>query len=258
MRMFSRGFSLVALAAAVSLSASATTIVIVRTANLIVIASDSKVQYQGAQGLPQACKIARQNETYFVVAGLANDTYHGYIASRTIASAIARGDTFDQQVNNVEADLLRDLQKELDDLRKDDPEGFKFAVTGESPSSVGIVTVEGGVPKVAVFSFLLDRTSGKVTVQRDTCPGTCTGDNYYVQLGGVITVEEAEKVQGSPTYVARTLVEKQIARDPKNVGPPIEILELRASGPEWVEDPLNCTVEMNIRKKYPKSVTVQF
>ncbi len=213
------------------LCGSATTIVIVRTPNLIVIASDSKVQYQGAQGLPQGCKIARQNETYYVVAGLAMDTYHGFLAGRTIASAIARSNTFDEQVKAVEEDLQRELQKELDALKADGPEAFKFAVTGDTPSSVGIVTIEAGIPKVAVFSFVLDDKTGRVAVQKDTCPGTCTGESYYIQLGGELTREEAEKVQGAPTYVARTLVEKQIARDPKNVGPPIEILELRASGP---------------------------
>jgi hypothetical protein len=254
---FTRLFVL-ALAFVCCVPAFATTIVIVRTANLIVIASDSKVQYQGAQGLPQGCKVARQNETYYVVAGLAMDTYHGFLAGRTIASAIARSNTFDEQVKAVEEDLQRDLQKELDALKVDGPEAFKFAVTGDTPSSVGIVTIEAGVPKVAVFSFILDETTGKITVQRDTCPGTCTSDSYYVQLGGVITKEEAEKVQGAPLYIARTLVEKQIARDPKNVGPPIEILELRASGPEWIQDDLNCAAEMNIRKKYPKTVTVQF
>ena len=254
-----RWFSWISVSVIVScLSVSATTIVIVRTPNLIVIASDSKVQYQGAQGLPQGCKIARQNETYYVVAGLAMDTYHGFLAGRTIASAIARSNTFDEQVNAVEEDLQRELQKELDALKADGPEAFKFAVTGDTPSSVGIVTIEAGIPKVAVFSFVLDEKTGKIAVQRDTCPGTCTGENFYIQLGGVITQEEAKKVQGAPTYVARTLVEKQIARDPKNVGPPIEILELRASGPEWRQDDLNCAAEMNIRKKYPKTVTLDF
>ncbi len=241
-----------------SLPASATTIVIVRTANLIVIASDSKIQYQGAQGLPQGCKIARQNETYYALAGLAVDTYHGFLAGRSVGTAIARVNSFEEQVNAVEADLTRDLQKEIDTLRKDDPEGFKFAVTGESPSSIGLVTIENGVPKMAVLSFILDQTTGKISVQRDTCPGTCQSEDFYVQLGGNITKEEAEKVEGGPTRVARTLVEMQIARNPKDVGPPVEILELRASGPEWVQDDLNCAAEMNIRKKYPKSVEVQF
>ena len=94
-------------------NASATTIVIIRTRTHIVIASDSKAQYQGDQGAPQVCKIAKQNETYFVVAGLARDTYRGYLASRTIASAIARGQTFDEQANAVEADMRNPLDYSL-------------------------------------------------------------------------------------------------------------------------------------------------
>jgi len=242
----------------IACGASATTIVIIRTPNLIVIASDSKAQYQGDQGNPQVCKIARQNETYFVVAGLAHDTYQGFLANRTVASAIARANTFEEQANAVEEDLGRELGKELDTLRKEDPEGFRFAVTGEAPSSIALVTVEGGVPKVAVFSFLFDKTTGKLSVRRDSCPGTCTGEDFYVQLGRAVSADEVVKVTGSPTRVARALVEMQIAKDPQNVGPPIEIMELRANGPEWIQDELNCAAETNTRKKYPHSLTVQF
>jgi hypothetical protein len=239
-------------------SAAATTIVIIRTPNLIVIASDSKAQYQGDQGNPKVCKIARQNETYFLIAGLAHDTYHGFLANRTVASAIARANTFEEQANAVEEDLGRELAKELDILRKDDPEGFRFAVTGDSPSSIALVTVDGGVPKVAVRSFMFDKATGKMSVERDSCPGTCRGENFYVQLGHAVAPEEVAKVTGSPTRIAKTLVETQIGRDPQNVGPPIEVLELRASGPEWIEDDLNCAAETNTRKKYPHSLTVQF
>jgi hypothetical protein len=239
-------------------SAAATTIVIIRTPNLIVIASDSKAQYQGDQGSPQVCKIARQNETYFVIAGLAHDTFHGFLANRSVASAIARANTFDEQANAVAEDLQRDLEKELSVLKTDDPEGYKFAVTGDSPSSIALVTVEGGVPKVAVFSFVFDKTTGRLSVRRDSCPGTCTGENFYVQLGHAVAAEEVGKVTGSPTQIARTLVEMQIGRDPQSVGPPVEILELRASGPEWIQDDLNCSAEANTRKKYPHAVTVQF
>jgi hypothetical protein len=239
-------------------TAAATTIVIIRTPNLIVIASDSKAQYQGDQGSPKVCKIARQNQTYFVVAGLAHDTYHGFLANRTVASAIARANTFEEQANAVEEDLSRELGKELDTLRKEDTEGFKFAVTGEAPSSIALVTVEGGVPKIAVLSFLFDKTTGKLSVKRDSCPGTCSGENFYVQMGRAVSADEVAKITGSPARIARTLVEMQIGKDPQNVGPPVEIMELRANGPEWIQDELNCAAETNTRKKYPHTLTVQF
>jgi hypothetical protein len=35
-------------------------------------------------------------------------------------------------------------------------------------------------------------------------------------------------------------------------------MELRASGPEWIQDELNCAAETNTRKKYPHTLTVQF
>jgi hypothetical protein len=246
------------LIALLSTASSATTIIIIRTRNLIVIASDSKAQYQGDQGNPQVCKVARQNETYFLIAGLAHDTLHGFLANRTVASAIARGGTFEQQADTVEADLAKELEREMGVLRADDPEGFKFAVKGDVPSSIALVSVEGGVPKVAVLSFVLDKSTGKMRVMRDSCPGTCKGEDFLLQLGRALPAEEVLKVTGSPTRVARTLVEMQIGRDPQNVGPPIEILELRASGPEWVQDDLNCAAETNTRKKYPHSVTVDF
>jgi len=239
-------------------NASATTIVIIRTRTHIVIASDSKAQYQGDQGAPQVCKIAKQNETYFVVAGLARDTYRGYLASRTIASAIARGQTLDEQANAVEADMLHALTTELTQLRTDDQPGFNFAVSGEAPSSIALVTMEAGIPKVVVFSFLYDKATGKLTSRRDSCPGTCTGDDFIIQLGRALSEEEVSKVTGSASRMAKTLVELEIQRDPTNVGPPVELVELRTSGPEWLQDDLNCAAESNVRKKYPHSVTIEF
>jgi hypothetical protein len=236
----------------------ATTVVIVRTRNAVVIASDAKAQYQGAQGDPQVCKIAKQNETYFVVAGLAHDTGRGFLANRVISSAIARNDTFEGQVNSAESDMLEALAKELAQLRAEEPEAFKFAVTGESPSSIGLITVEDGVPKVAVLSFLYDRASGGVSVKRDSCPGSCGGDYSIIQMGRVLPKEEFDKVSGSPTKIAKTLVELEIARDPADVGPPIEILEIGTRETEWLQDDLNCAAQVNVRKKYPRAVTVQF
>lgn len=236
----------------------ATTIVIVRTRNVVIIAADSKAQYQGVQGMPQVCKVAKQNETYFVIAGLAHDTARGFLANRTIASAIARGNTFEEQTNAVESDMLEALGKELVLLKAEDPEGFKFTVTGESPSSIALVTVENGIPKVAVLSFLYDKASERMSVQRDSCPGNCDQDYMIFQMGHVLPDEEFEKATGSPAKVARTLVEMEIAREPNEVGPPIEILEIGVQESQWLQDDLNCAAEVSVRKKYPKTLTIQF
>ena len=241
-----------------ALHAVATTIVIVRTRTHVVIASDSKAQYQGDQGAPQVCKIGKQNDTYFVVAGLARDTYRGYLASRTISTAISRGQNFDEQVNAVEADMLHALATELTQLRAEDLPGFNFAVSGEAPSSIALVTMEAGIPKVVVFSFFYDKASGKLNSRRDSCPGTCTGDDFIIQLGRAMSSEEVAKVTGTPSRIAKTLVELEIQKDPSSLGPPVELLELRTSGPEWLQDDLNCAAEANVRKKYPHSVTVEF
>ena len=236
----------------------ATTIVIVRTRNIVVIASDSKAQYQGAQGLPQVCKIAKQNETYFVVAGLAHDTGRGFLANRVISSAIARGNTFEEQSNAVATDMLDALGKELAQLKAEEPDGFKFAVSGNSPSSIALVTVESGILKVAVLSFPYDKETGKMSVERELCPGNCKDDYTIFQMGHVLPDEEFEKTSGSPAQVARTLVEREIAREPNEVGPPIEILEVRPGASEWLSDDLNCSAVVHVTKKYPRAVTLDF
>ncbi len=235
-----------------------TTIVIVRTRNLVVIASDSKAQYQGAQGLPQVCKIARQNETYFVVAGIAQDARRGFLANRIVSSAIARSSTFDEQANGVENDMLEALAKELGSMRTDNPEEFKFAVTGESPSTIGLVAVENGIPKVTVLSFIYDHVTGKMSVKRDSCPGTCDVEYSIIQMGHVLPPEEFNKATGSPTQIAIKLVQLEIDRDPHEVGPPIEVLEIRPDESQWLQDDLNCSTQSGVRKKYPRALTLEF
>ena len=239
-------------------SSFATTIVIVRTRNLVVIASDSKAQYAGAQGLPQVCKIARQNETYFVVAGIAQDTGRGFLASRIVSNAIARSSSFDQQANAVESAMLAALAKELGSMRTENPEEFKFAVTADSPSTIGLVTVEGGVPKVMVLSFIYDNASGNISVKRDSCPGTCGSEYSIIQMGHVLPPDDFAKATGSPTQVATKLVEMEIAREPQEVGPPIEVLEIRPDESQWVQDDLHCSVRVGTRAKYPRALTLDF
>lgn len=239
-------------------SCSATTIVIIRTRNLVVIASDSKAQYQGAQGLPQVCKIAKQNETYFVVAGIAQDTGRGFFANRIISNAIARSSTFDEQANTVESDMLDALAKELGSMRTENPEEFKFAVTGNTPSTIGLVTVEDGVPKVVVLSFIYDPATGKISVKHDSCPGTCGGEYSVIQMGHVLPSEEFGKATGSPVQVATKLVQMEIDREPGEVGPPIEILEIQPGESRWLQDDMNCSTHVTVREKYPHKVTVTF
>lgn len=241
-----------------TLASFATTIVIVRTRNVVVIASDSKAQYQGAQGLPQVCKIAKQNETYFVVAGIAQDTRRGFFANRIVSSAIRRSSTFIEQANAVESDMLEALAKELGSMRTENPEEFKFAVTGNAPSTIGLVTVEGGVPKVMVLSFIYDQVSGKMSVKRDSCPGTCEGEYSIIQMGHVLPSEDFAKATGSPTQVATKLVQMEIEREPHEVGPPIEVLEIRPAEGQWLQDDLNCSAQVNVRQKYPHNLTVTF
>lgn len=239
-------------------SSTATTIVIVRTRNLVVIASDSKAQYQGVQGLPHVCKIAKQNETYFVVAGIAQDTQRGFLANRIISNAIARASSFDEQAKAVESDMLVALGNELGSMRSENPEEFKFAVTGDAPSTIGLVSIENGVPKVMVLSFLYDRTTAKMSVKRDSCPGSCEGEYSIIQIGHVLPSEEFAKATGSPTQVATKLVQMEIDHEPHEVGPPIEVLEIRPDESQWLQDDLNCSTQVSVRKKYPHDVTVTF
>lgn len=249
-------FALVALS--VAPPCFATTIVIVRTRNLVIIASDSKAQYQGAQGLPRVCKIAKQNETYFVVAGIAQDTSRGFLANRIISNAIARSSTFDEQASAVESDMLQALAKELGRMRTESPKEFKFAVTGDAPSTIGLVTVESGVPKVVVLSFIYDHASGRMSAKRDSCPGTCNGEYSIIQMGHVLPPDEFAKATGSPTQIATALVQMEIDREPGEVGPPIEVLEIRPDESLWLHDDLNCSTHVNVREKYPHNVTVTF
>lgn len=258
MKKIATGFLFALVALSLAPPCTATTIIIVRTRNLVIIASDSKAQYQGAQGRPQVCKIAKQNETYFVVAGIAQDTSRGFLANRVISNAIARGSTFDEQADAVESDMLEALARELGSMRTENPEEFKFAVTGDAPSTIGLVTVEGGVPKVVVLSFIYDHVTGKISVKRDSCPGTCDGEYSIIQIGHVLPPDEFAKATGSPTQIATKLVQMEIDREPREVGPPIEVLEIRPDESLWLQDALSCSTHVNVREKYPHNVTVTF
>ena len=50
----------------------------------------------------------------------------------------------------------------------------------------------------------------------------------------------------------------EIDCEPHDVGPPIEVLEIRPDESQWVQDDLNCSAQVSVREKYPHDVTVRF
>jgi hypothetical protein len=231
-----------------ALTALATTILVFRTPDQLILVADSKPTFRGEPGPNAVCKITPARSGFLAIAGLEHDTLRGFDSRAAAAKALESSGSFLFRVAGAEVLAQRASEVEMARLKVEDPDAYRFSVkNGGSIFDLVIASVEGGIPLLAIRRFHINEASGSVeTAVAIDCPGNCPGGRYFGYLepaGG-----EAEKfltMNSTPRLnvdVLRDLVLKQIIATPNEVGPPIEILNLDHTGARWIENDLGCSL----------------
>ena len=233
-------------------SARATTIVVARTTNEIVIGADSKVTDTFGNALDRhACKIRQVGNLFIAFEGLEIDRQTGFnvgeIASTSLqmnASASAG-----ERVSILTGFLVSGLFHELGFLKKNAPETyFKKIEGGQIFLRVIVCGFEGGRPLVFVRSFKAAPISPQqigVSVIPDDCLDDCR-DQIATRFVG-----ETDAIEGLPEENpgfwqkglvdgVRRLIETEIATRSEYVGPPIDILRIDRNGARWIQKKTEC------------------
>lgn len=229
-------------------SALATTIIAVRTADFVIIATDSKATYLGQAGPPTVCKIYNHGDLYFAAAGLDYDARRNFSIKKIVADSLLSSATFDEQVARVENAVAQSLTNELARLRREDPGIYAFTMHS-SAHVVSLVLVEyqDGVPHLAArgFSWISNPTPA-IKIDRITCPGDCTDGRELLSLGEKRAAENFMRANSGEDFdlpaLATKLVELEIEDSPGNVGPPINEMRLDKSGVTWLSNGSGCPV----------------
>ena len=228
----------------------ATTIVVARAANEIVIGADSKVtDTYGKELNSQVCKIQQVGNLFIAVEGLLRDKATGFsvpeIARRALQ--LKPDATAAERVNILTGFLTTELFAELNRVRRDSADEFHTKLEGQTFLRIVIAGFEGNQPVVFVRQFRTAFVAGGmgVTVIPDDCLVDCKGEVVTRFLG------ETDAIEGLPEdnpgfwkdgLVAgvRRLMETEVAARSEYVGPPIDLLQINAQGARWIQKKPEC------------------
>ncbi len=234
-------------------SARATTIVVARTPNEIVIGADSKVTDAYGNDLnKRACKIRQAGDLFIAIEGLELDRQTGFsvpdIASKALASKASASAS--DKVSVLMGYLVSGLLTELSHLKAHEPQTyFKKIEGGQLFLRIIVAGFENGQPLLFVRSFrALQYNPGQigVAVIPDDCFDDCKGVVVTRFLG------ESDAIEGLPEETpdfwkaglsdgVRRLVETEIAARSEYVGAPIDIVRISAKGAQWVQKKTECS-----------------
>ena len=242
-------------------SALATTIVVARTENEIVIGADSKVTDTfGNEVKRRACKILQVGNLFVAFEGLEIDRQTGFNVQdiATMALKTKQSTSVIERVSTLTGSLVTRLFDEITHMRKNEREAYNKRIEGGQVFlRIVIAGFEKGKPLIFVRSFraaqITQQQSG-ITVVPDDCLNDCQGEVVTRFLG------ETEAIDGLPEETpgfwqsgivegVRRLVHTEIDARSEYVGPPIDIVRISKSGVQWIQRKPECTgIQNNDRR----------
>ena len=164
------------LAAAVSLASApvfATTIVAIRTPDIVVLAADSSGTFVGgAETIRTVCKIHKVGERFFAVAGLSEDPRRGFGAVGIVSRAL-RGTDGVMNAAAAAAEAMADpLARELTRLAAEDKPLLERSLA-KLPSVI-LIGTDHGASVASGFQFEVAPNATwptKLTLRTLKCPG---------------------------------------------------------------------------------------
>jgi hypothetical protein len=246
-----------------SLSATATTVVLVWTPRELFIAADSMVK--GDPGR-EFCKIRQVVDTFFAVEGAAEisaitngkpDTANSFdVIPLAQRAAKVRGSMSDK-ARTFEHESKQVFRTFALHNKQNDPAGYRANILkSEAVQVVFFGLNPNKVPAYALVALNVQEDQHgvpMVTVDRAFCPDrTCYSPRDLQLLGEARRANELSKEPGfdwsDPATAVRKLVEVERQDKPKLVGGPIDVLRLSAFGPTWVSVKPECAELVQLKK----------
>src|ERR1700693_1198220 len=129
--------------------AQATTVVIIRTPQEVVIAVDSAATIRG-NGLPATkqtvCKIYQADTSlFFAVSGLVNDPQTRFNTPKIVASGCRDGDSMAAKLARVEREVKTAILRELPHVKERDPGEYAKLLNSKGAVTIALVGIDAGV-----------------------------------------------------------------------------------------------------------------
>ncbi len=226
-----------------------TSIIVVRTPDVVYLGADSKT-ITGGQPVTdrKTCKIHQADELFFAVAGFAGDQRRGFNVPEIVARAAKNGFTIREMVRRSEEAIVEQLTGELVRLKNEAPETYEKVVKGSGGTALALAFAgyEDGATLVIISQFATrNENPHSVFIKRDSCPGNCPFGVKTFFLGSYQAI--ARYIAGKtgegdmePIEAIRYLIELEMKENPQGVGGPVDILQIDRQGPKWIQKKDEC------------------
>lgn len=224
-----------------------TSIAIVGDKQRIVVASDTLVSTTLGENMgsrrSHGCKIGISKGLVVMRAGLADDRRRGFYPEKIAFQIFSQPGSVQVRAKRFAEAIERPLLKSLKIFQMTNAATYK-AVLGEVALQVAVIEIHNGAPVLTIVAFGKEESLAGIPVAIKTklsfCPSVACGQDYLWQLGSNKAIQRIKQTKGSrltggPVAIAKQMIEFEIIAEPEGVGPPIDILEVTAKGPRWLE-----------------------
>ncbi len=233
-------------------SALATSIILIRTQNEIIVGADSKgTNEYDKQKKKLFCKINQVGDLMFAASGFVEDKNTGFSVNNVVAKAANEGGTINEIAARVDTALVQPLNNALIHFRKISPDVYKKQIKNHKGITFQLVLFrfEKGIPVVYKKNFgepnLVSYTIPAIgeIVQ---CPGKgCQGNRTLIALGSNSAIKDYLKQNtvssaANLVFLIEKLIMLQIRKTPHDVGPPIDLVRYDKTGIHWIQSKAEC------------------
>ena len=220
-------------------------IVVIRTADEIVMAADSLLS-STSEPSAYTCKIRQVGDSFFAVSGIGDDPDTGYDVWDIADKALNTAGSLENRVAYFESVVQPQLIKELQHIRERAP--ALYVKYKDTISSLDIIFC--GVENGALvfyhrgFKAVGDETISLIPSSQD-CAANCDSETHIPLLGhadAITRLRDNNGITGQPELwmVARNLVKAEIDSGDPKVGGDIDVLRITKSGNQWIQRKQEC------------------
>jgi hypothetical protein len=239
-----------------SLRAFGTTVValIDKKHHRVVLAADSLFRLSYAGTTFQECKIIRQHDCSFAMAGLLNKKSPPLDLKDLAETACGLPGDLRQKADGFMALAKEPVTTVADFLRANEPQFYADIVTGGELVMVAFAGAPKGNPSIFVRGFKIDANGGLIPVSYNVVAPN--------DLGFFAGFTESIKtyIKANPHWTkmdrvsaARKFIQMEIAAHPEGVGPPVSILTIDKLGRQHWVSPGQCNNPPPDQSAAPKS-----
>ena len=220
-----------------------TTEIALRNRHRVVLAADSRAIY-GTSGSATECKLFAVGQVYATVSGLA---HYGasYRATDAIRDGFAGPGSFQQHVSATAFFLQSRVNRLLTALAENHAPAYRYLTQPSDVVQLAVAQVVNRQPMLGIIELRQSARASGLTVSTTVCPGNCRPDNAIFYLGYWERIQPYVAASGQPRSVASAasidrLIRMEMQAHPREVAPPINILELTGDGARWLQNGGNC------------------